>query len=71
MAMELAAINSLDVGKCFWCNLTIFRINFFKNIFQERYQSAKLYPDQDQCSVGPRLGPNCLQRLSAEDKSCH
>ena len=23
---------------------------------------------QDQCSVGPDLGPNCLQRLSADDK---
>ena len=28
-----------------------------------------LYPDQDQRSVGPDLGPNCLQRLSADDKS--
>ena len=24
--------------------------------------------DQDQHSVGPDLGPNCLQRLSADDK---
>ena len=23
-------------------------------------------PDQDLCSVGPDLGPNCLQRLSTE-----
>ena len=28
-----------------------------------------LDPDQDRCSVGPDLGPNCLQRLSADDKS--
>ena len=28
-----------------------------------------LDPDQDQPSVGPDLGPNCLQRLSADDKS--
>ena len=27
-----------------------------------------LDPDQDQLSVGPDLGPNCLQRLSADDK---
>ena len=27
-------------------------------------------PDQDQHFVGPDLGPNCLQRLSADDKSC-
>ena len=27
--------------------------------------------DQDRRSVGPDLGPNCLQRLSADDKSRH
>ena len=27
-----------------------------------------LDPDQDQHSVGPDLGANCLQRLSADDK---
>ena len=26
-------------------------------------------PDQDRYSVGPGLGPNCLQRLSAKDAS--
>ena len=25
-------------------------------------------PDQDRHSVGPDLGPNCLQMLSADDK---
>ena len=32
--------------------------------------SNGLNPDQDQqlCSVGPDLGPSCLQRLSADDK---
>ena len=29
-----------------------------------------LDPDQDRHSVGPDLGPNCLQRLSADDESC-
>ena len=29
-----------------------------------------LNPDQDRHSVGPDLGQNCLQRLSANDKSC-
>ena len=28
-----------------------------------------LDPDQDRLSVGPDLGPNCLQRLSADDNS--
>ena len=31
--------------------------------------SNSLDPDQDLPSVGPDLGPNCLQRLSADDKS--
>ena len=30
--------------------------------------SNGLDPDQDQHSVGPDLSPNCLQRLSADDK---
>ena len=31
--------------------------------------SNSLDPDQARCFVGPDLGPNCLQRLSADDKS--
>ena len=31
--------------------------------------SNSLDPDQDRHSVGPDLDPNCLQRLSADDKS--
>ena len=31
--------------------------------------SNGLDPDQDRHSVGPDLGPNCLQRLSVDDKS--
>ena len=30
--------------------------------------SNSLGPDQDRHAVGPDLGPNCLQRLSADDK---
>ena len=28
-----------------------------------------LHPDQDRQSVGPDLGPNCLQSLSADDRA--
>ena len=28
-----------------------------------------LDPDRDRRSIGPDLGPNCLQRLSANNKS--
>ena len=31
--------------------------------------SNSLDPDQARQFVGPDLGPNCLQRLSAEDSS--
>ena len=33
--------------------------------------SNSLDPDQDRHFVGPDLDPNCLQRLSADDKSRH
>ena len=33
--------------------------------------SNGLYPDQDRRSVGTDLGPNYLQRLSADNKSRH
>ena len=37
---------------------------------QEHYKSVKgLDPDQDRHSVGPDLGPNCLQSLSADNTS--
>ena len=37
-----------------------FKINFFKKFFQEHYQSVKRFGSR---SVGPDLGPNCLQRF--------
>ena len=41
---------------------------FSKKFFQEYDQSVKrLDPDQARSSVGPDLGPNCLQKLSADD----
>ena len=56
---------------CFYCRLlTFFKINFFKKFFQDAIRvSNGLDPDQDRRSVGPDLGPNCLQRLSADDNS--
>ena len=39
---------------------------FFRNTIRV---SNSLDQDQDQHSVGPDLGPNCSQRLSADDKS--
>ena len=54
----------------FCCLLTFLQTNFFsKKLFQEYYRGVKWCdPDQDQHSFGPDLGPNSLQRLSANDK---
>ena len=48
------------------------KINFFKIFYQEyNWSSNSFDPDQDQHSVGPDLGPNCLQRSSADNKIFH
>ena len=49
-----------------------FKINFFKKKFRNTIRvSNSLDPDQARHFVGPDLGPNCLQTLSADDKSRH
>ena len=44
--------------------LNFFKINFFEKFFQEHYQSVSN-------ALDPDLGPNCMQRLSADDKVRH
>ena len=59
-------MSTLTTGNfsCLYCHvLTFLKITFSKKI-QEHYKNL----DQDQLSVGPDLDPNCLQRLSADDK---
>ena len=55
-----------------WC------ADFFQNeLFQKKKKTFRntirvskgLDPDPDRCSVSPDLGPNCLQRLSTDNKS--
>ena len=49
-----------------------FKINLFKKSFRNTIrESNSLDPDQARHFVRSDLGPNCLQRLSADDKSCH
>ena len=58
---------------CF-CLLLIFlqKLTFSKNSFTNAIRvSNSLDPDQDRQNVGPDLGPNSLQRFSADDKSRH
>ena len=60
------------------CMLLSFAYFFSKGTFSKKSfrntsirVSNSLDPDQDRHSVGPDLGPTCLQRLSADCKSCH
>ena len=46
------------------------KLTFLKNSFRKTIRVSNcLDPDQDQSSFGHDLGPNCLQRLSANDMS--
>ena len=54
---------------CFCCQF-FSKYKLFQKIFNHHYHSGKwLDSDQDWHSVRPNLGPNCLQRISAEDTS--
>ena len=64
---KLFILRMLGNFSCFF--EVCFKINIYKKIFQEYHQSVSFDPDQDQHSVSPDLGPNSLQRLSADDKS--
>ena len=47
-----------------------FQVNFSKEILGTKLKCQNgLHPDQDLRSVGPDLGPNCFQRLSAGGKN--
>ena len=47
-----------------------FKINFSKNYFRNTIRVPNgLDLDLDRRFVGSDLGPNCLQRISADDKS--
>ena len=55
-----------------------FVVVFFKLTFSKKKSfrntiraSNSLDTDQAQCFVGPDLDPNCLQRLSEDDRSHH
>ena len=57
---------------CFWCCLLNFsKLTFSKNSFGNTIRVSNSFdPNQDRHFVGPDPGPNCLQRLSADDRSC-
>ena len=65
MASPLCMLGNFS---CFCCRLlTFFKIILFEKFFQEHYQSDERFGSRS----GPDLGPNCFQRLSADDKCSH
>ena len=59
--------NNSDNFSFFKCRL-FSKFTFSKNSFTNSIRvSNGLDPYQDGCSVCPGLGPNCLQRLPADD----
>ena len=56
----------LGIFSCF-CRLLTSELMFSKNSFRNTIRVSKSV-DPDRCFVSPDLCPNCLQRLSADDK---
>ena len=53
-----------------FCMLLLFSADIFQKLFQEHYQCQRVWIlIGAEHSVGPDLGPNYLQWLSADDKS--
>ena len=75
MNLVKTTFNSLRAWKfcMLFCHLQIFFKRLFKkNSFRNTITvSNSLDPDQARRSLGPGLGPNCLQKLSADDTSRH
>ena len=74
MVLQVNVSSTLHAGNfaCFFrlfCRLLkFFKMIFLKNSFRNTTRmSNSLDPDQARRFVGPDLGPNCLQRLSADD----
>ena len=70
--LTLLLVNILTL--CMLGNLLLSSADFFQDeLFQKILSGTpsecqnNLDTDQDRHSVGPDLGPNCLQRLSADD----
>ena len=56
----------------FFSSADFSKLTFSKHSFANTFGvSNVLGPDQGRHSIVPDLGPNCLQKLRAEDKSHH
>ena len=72
------AFNSLHAGYFFMLSLSSADLFSKLTLFSSKYSSRNTIrvpngfdPYQDRLSVGPDLGPNCIQKLSAGDKGMY
>ena len=65
---QIILFNTLHAGYFFKHLLSaeFSKLTVSKKIFRKIFSVNCLDPDQDRYSVGPDLGPNCLQRLSSK-----
>ena len=71
MDVQLFACRVIFHGFVVICRLFSI-INIFNKFFQEHYLCVKRFGSRSGgLFIGPDLGANCLQRLSADDKSYH
>ena len=70
---RLIKVDHCMLGNCFCHNMIFSNSTFSKKSLRDTSRVSKtgLDSDQDQQNVSPDLRPNCLQRLSADDKSRH
>ena len=70
--LTLCMLGNFTVFFLFFCSLwTFFKLSFKKKSFRNTISvSNSSDPDQARHLVGPDRDPNCLQRLSTDDKCC-
>ena len=68
-SIKLLTLSILGNFSCFFVVCLFFsKSTFLKNSFRNTIRMANsLDPDQARHFIGPDLGPNCLQRLSADE----
>ena len=70
IAVSIFSLCLLGNFECILFSADLFQNQLFRKILSGIPPvSNSLDPDQAQHFVGPDLGPNCLQRLSADDPS--
>ena len=72
MALTLCMLGNFACFFVICSGFVFFQINFFKKSIRNTIRVSNSFdPDQAGHFVGPDLDTNCLQMLSADDKSHH